>query len=147
MKFSCDRLDWKKWPHLKALRPLDGAWTGPFASSEARLLIDIDASFNNFYKPTGDACWRVLTSLKSVCKKKLKIFIEVLKNEKLKTELLFKCIIRLKTISVSDAWYMSELESNTIWTATRTRLLTDIELQCRTETYPVRIAIQLSCFF
>jgi hypothetical protein len=43
-----------------------------------------------------------LTSLQSVCKKKVKIFIEVLKNEKLKTELLFKCIMRLKTISLSS---------------------------------------------
>jgi hypothetical protein len=52
MKFTCDRLNWKKWPHPRALRPLDGS----FASSEARLLTDIDASFDNFYKPTGDAC-------------------------------------------------------------------------------------------
>jgi hypothetical protein len=25
MKFTCDRLHWKKWPHPRALRPLDGA--------------------------------------------------------------------------------------------------------------------------
>ena len=25
MKFTCDRLNWKEWPHPRALRPLDGA--------------------------------------------------------------------------------------------------------------------------
>jgi hypothetical protein len=48
MKFTCDRLNWEKWPHPRALRTLDGAYTGPLASSEARLLTDNDMPFNIF---------------------------------------------------------------------------------------------------
>jgi hypothetical protein len=46
MTFTCDRLNSKKWPHPRALKPLDGAQTGLPASSEARLLTDNDTPFN-----------------------------------------------------------------------------------------------------
>jgi hypothetical protein len=42
-----------KEPHSRALRPPDGAYTSPLARTEARVLTDIDASFDIFYKPTG----------------------------------------------------------------------------------------------
>jgi hypothetical protein len=48
MKFTCDRINSKKWPHTRALRPPDGAQTGLLTSSKARLLLHNDASFNFF---------------------------------------------------------------------------------------------------